>query len=137
LRHNEPCDAQCGCVDCSNPLNSVDVDRLSLCALQNIEEYKALSEQDLEEVLDLPCGHGSASLSQLLKSYACEECAGLYWYSFCWDAVVDSSHTWHCEICRQCRDWREWHCQICNKCTYGVTLPCEHCGQPGPYEGLV
>jgi hypothetical protein len=31
-------------------------------------------------------------------------------------------------VCRQCRDWREWHCKSCNKCTYGVTMPCEHCG---------
>jgi hypothetical protein len=31
-------------------------------------------------------------------------------------------------VCRQCRDWREWHCKNCNKCTYGVTMPCEHCG---------
>jgi hypothetical protein len=31
-------------------------------------------------------------------------------------------------VCRQCRDWREWHCKNCSKCTYGVTMPCEHCG---------
>jgi hypothetical protein len=26
-----------------------------------------------------------------------------------------------------------WHCESCNKCTYGVSLPCEHCGSTTPY----
>jgi len=134
LRNNEPCDEHCGCTDCHNPLNDVDVDSLSLCAIQNIETVKALSDKDLAAAYEMPCGHGSVPLRDLLKAYACQDCKGeVYWYSFCWDSVVQDSCTWHCESCNQCRDWREWHCENCNKCTYGVTLPCEYCGTPGPY----
>jgi len=107
----------------------VDIDNLSVCAIQNMEAYKALSTQELAALYELPCGHESVPLTQLLQEYACEECGGEdYWYSFCWRSVVQDSCTWHCEICNQCRDWREWHCENCDKCTYGITLPCEHCG---------
>ena len=67
---------------------------------------------------------------------ACQGCGEVYWYSFCWQDVVQDDCTWHCEICGQCRDWREWHCERCNKCTYGVSLPCQHCGAKGPYQGM-
>jgi hypothetical protein len=106
----------------------VDVEALSVCAIQNIASYKALTAQDLEELHELPCGDGSVPLKELLHSYTCEGCGEDYWYSFCWETVVQDSCTWHCEVCRECRDWREWHCEVCNKCTYGISLPCEHCG---------
>lgn len=44
---HEPCDAVCGCADCYNPLNGVDVAALSECALYNIEAVKALSKNPL------------------------------------------------------------------------------------------
>lgn len=128
LKHNEPCDENCGCVDCRNPLNGVDVDNLTVCALQNIDIVKNLTEEELAERYELPCGHKNAPLKDLIPGVYCEECAVDYWYSFCWDAVVQEGNTWHCEDCHQCRDWREWHCEVCDKCTYGVTLPCQHCG---------
>lgn len=136
LKNGEPCDEQCTCTDCRNPLNGVDVDKLSVCAIQNIEELKALSEEELAEEYELPCGCERVPLRLLLDDYACQACGAVYWYSFCWGSVVEDSCTWHCKVCGQCRDWREWHCQRCNKCTYGVTLPCEHCGAPGPYQGM-
>ncbi len=132
LKHNEPCDENCGCVDCHNPLNDVDVESLTVCAIQNIGIVKGLTEEELAEQYELPCGHEQVALKDLLDDYYCEECADSYWYSFCWDTIVEDSCTWHCEICNECRDWREWHCERCNKCTYGVTLPCEHCGAEGP-----
>jgi len=132
LKHNEPCDENCACTDCHNPLNGVDVEALSVCAIQHIDEYKALSEKELAKEYELPCDCGSVLLSQLLDDYECPECGESYWYSFCWDAVVQYDDTWHCEICGTCRDWREWHCKQCNKCTYGVTFPCQHCGAPRP-----
>jgi hypothetical protein len=137
LKNNEPCDESCTCSDCHNPLNGVEVDDLSICAIQNIEEYKALLEKDLEQEYELPCGCETVPLEYLLDDYSCQECGETYWYSFCWQEVVQDSTTWHCEICGECRDWREWHCKRCNKCTYGVTLPCEHCGAEGPYAGFV
>ena len=132
LKHNELCDENCGCVDCRNPLNDVDVESLTVCAIQNIDIVTGLTEEELAERYELPCGHEQVALKDLLDDYYCEECAESYWYSFCWDAVVQDSCTWHCEICHECRDWREWHCDRCNKCTYGVTLPCQHCGTEGP-----
>ena len=128
LKNNEPCDETCTCSDCHNPLNGVDVASLSVCAIQNIDEYTTLSEEDLAQEHELPCECETVPLRQLLKNYVCPGCGEGYWYSFCWQATVADGHTWHCEICSQCRDWREWHCERCNKCTYGVTLPRERCG---------
>ncbi len=127
LKNNEPCGTQCNCKDCKNPLNGVDVKNLSLCAIQNIEKYNELSKEDLSKTYELPCGCEEVTLKKLLKSYNCSECDEEYWYSFCWENVVQDSCSWHCEECRICRDWREWHCEECNKCTYGVSLPCENC----------
>lgn len=125
LRNNEPCDESCGCVNCKNPLNDVDVQTLSICTIQNIEDYKALSNEALQEKYELPCGCEKVPLIDLLGDYSCSECGEVYWHSFCWDEVVQDSCTWHCEKCGVCRDWREWHCETCNRCTYGVSLPCE------------
>jgi hypothetical protein len=136
LKNNEPCDEHCACTDCHNPLNGVDVDALSICAIQNIDEYKALSEEELAQEHELPCECETVPLRRLLKDYACQKCGEVYWYSFCWGEVVQDSCTWHCDVCNECRDWREWHCKRCNKCTYGVTLPCQHCGAKGPYAGV-
>jgi len=108
----------------------VDIENLSICALQNIEEYSELSKDELEEKYELPCGCEEVPLKKLMGDYSCSKCGDVYWYSFCWDEVVQDSCTWHCKICGTCRDWREWHCKECNKCTYGVTLPCEYCGNP-------
>lgn len=126
------CGETCRCVDCRNPLNGMDTSGLSLCARQNIRAYLELSSDELQEVHALPCEHGSAPLEALLGEYACPECDTTYWYSFCWREVVQEGDTWHCEVCRQCKDWREWHCERCNRCTYGMTLPCDRCGQRGP-----
>ena len=128
LSHNEPCDENCGCVECYNPLNGVDIDNLSICAVQNIEEYKDLLEDELAEKYELPCGCEQVALRQLIGDYICSKCGEGYWYFFCWDEVVQDSCSWHCEICGDCRDWRQWHCKNCNQCSYGVTQPCEHCG---------
>jgi hypothetical protein len=128
-KNNEPCDEKCGCTGCHNPFNGMDIDNHTICALQNIEEYKELSEEELEELYELPCGCEQVSLKRLMDDYSCSKCGEAYWYSFCWDEVVEDSCTWHCQICRACRDWREWHCEKCNRCTYGVTLPCESCGR--------
>ena len=128
FRNNESCDETCECTDCKNPLNGVDVESLSICTIQNIEEYQDLSKEELEEKYELPCGCEQVALKDLVADYRCSKCGEGYWYSFCWDEVVQDSCTWHCEICGTCRDWREWHCETCNRCTYGVTLPCEGCG---------
>ena len=135
LKNNEPCDEACTCVNCQNPLNGVNLEALSVCAIQNIDRYKALSEAELAEEIELPCGCETVPLRNLLGDYDCQ-CGETWWYSFCWGDVAQDSCTWHCEICGECRDWREWHCERCNKCTYGVTLPCEHCGKKGPYAGM-
>ena len=137
FKNNEPCDDKCGCVDCQNPFNGIDVENYSTCALQHINIVKALSQEELDEEHELPCGCESVKLKDLLNDYECEECMEVYWYSFCWGEVVQDDCTWHCEICGECRDWREWHCDNCNKCTYGVSLPCQHCGNESPYSDLV
>jgi hypothetical protein len=106
----------------------MDLEALSICTIQNIDEYKDLSSDELEEKYELPCGCEQVPLKDLLGDYSCSKCGEVYWYSFCWDEVVQDSCTWHCEKCGTCRDWREWHCETCHRCTYGVTLACEGCG---------
>jgi hypothetical protein len=127
LKYNEPCGEECGCVDCRNPLNGVDLENLSICTIQHINEYKSLTDDVLEKKCELPCGCEKVALRSLFGEYECAVCSETYWHSFCLDEVVQDSCTWHCEICGTCRDWREWHCEICNHCTYGRSLPCEHC----------
>ncbi len=134
LKHKEPCDENCGCVDCHNPLNDVDVDALSACAIQNIETVNALTEQELSKEVELSCGCGTLPLRDLLNSTACPEGGCVVWYSFCWEMVVEDSCTWHCEDCHMCRDWREWHCDTCGTCSYGVSLPCDGCGKLSPMQ---
>ncbi len=134
LKNNEPCDESCKCKDCQNPINGVDTESLSICTIQNIREYKTLTTEELKEKHELPCECEKVSLKLLMDQYSCSKCNTVYWYSFCWDEIVDDDHTWHCEICGTCRDWREWHCDECNKCTYGVTLPCENCNRQARYS---
>ena len=131
LKNNEACGEACGCKNCQNPLNGIDVSKLSICAIQNV---KSLGYYDPAMLVELPCEHQSVPLRQLLKGYECEGCQETYWYSFCWDCAAQDSHSWHCEVCKQCQDWRVWHCEGCNKCTYGVTLPCERCGDDDEFE---
>lgn len=134
LKNNQPCRDGCGCTDCKNPLNGLNVEEFSVCAIQNIHSYQKLSKAQLDKHIDLPCGCEEVPLRKLMGHYTCTQCDEEYWYSFCWGEVVQDSNTWHCEVCGECRDWREWHCDNCNKCSYGVSLPCEHCGQPGLYS---
>ena len=127
FRLDEGCGEACGCSDCRNPLNGIDLDKLTICSIQHIEMYKALTTKELQRKLQLPCGDGEVPLKKLLGKYYCEKCKESYWYSFCWDRVVQDNCSWHCDICRKCRDWRWWHCDVCDKCTWGSSLPCEHC----------
>ena len=134
LKNGEGCGDTCGCKDCRNPLNGVDVSALTDCTIQNIRRFKALTETQLNTTLELPCGHSKVPLCDLINGYECSGCKGQeYWYSFCWGDVVQEGCTWHCDVCGKCRDWREWHCEVCNRCTYGVTLPCENCKQRSDY----
>ena len=128
LKNGEGCGSECKCQSCRNPLNGVDVSKLSDCAIQNIRRLNALTETQLDALIELPCGHPKVPLRELLGGYHCPGCGGeKYWYSFCWDGVAQDSCSWHCNVCGKCRDWREWHCDVCNRCTYGVTLPCQNC----------
>ncbi len=115
LKNNEACDENCGCQNCQNPLNGIDVDNLSVCTLQNIDIYKQLSEAQLDEKYNLPCECEKVPLRKLLTDYTCAKCGEVYWYSFCWNEVVQDDCTWHCDACGTCRDWREWHCERCGR----------------------
>jgi len=128
FKNREGCGSGCRCTACQNPLNGVDVSKLTVCAVQNIRRLKALTEDELNTLVEMPCGHSKVPLRELIDGYHCSGCNDeLYWYSFCWNNVAQDSCSWHCEVCGQCRDWREWHCDDCNRCTYGVSLPCQNC----------
>ena len=77
LKHNEPCDDGCECVDCQNPLNGIDVEKLTVCTLQNIVEYKVLTDKDLDRAYELPCGDQQVPLRKLLGEFLCEKCASV------------------------------------------------------------
>lgn len=127
LKSGQECTKDCSCVGCHNPLNGQDTEHLTACAIQNIRIIKSLTQEELARQILLPCECERVPLKALLEEYNCPKCHEAYWYSFCWNDTVQDSCSWHCEICRTCRDWREWHCDQCNKCTYGVSLSCEHC----------
>jgi hypothetical protein len=129
VRNRQPCLEGCRCSNCRNPFNGLDGTRMSPCALDNVERYKAPSEAELDTMMELICGCEQLPLRRLLAAYRCNGCDDLSWYSFCSHDVVQDSCTWHCSDCGACRDWREWHCHRCNRCTYGVTMPCENCGR--------
>jgi hypothetical protein len=106
----------------------MDVSQMSACAISNATVIAALTDEGRRRLVELPCGHAPVPLGDLIGDYSCDECGGeTYWYSLCLDSAVQDSCTWHCEVCKTCRDWREWHCPTCNRCTYGVSLPCERC----------
>ena len=128
LKNGQPCLEGCHCSNCDNPLNGLDVTRMSICAIENVQQYKNLSRAELDVLMELPCACEKVPLQKLINRHSCSKCGELYWYSFCRGAVVQESCTWHCTKCGTCRDWREWHCPRCNRCTYGVTLPCDGCG---------
>jgi len=118
-KNRQPCSEECNCKDCQNPYNGVEVEGMHICSLDSVEQYKNLTEKELNTVHPLPC------------EYSCSKCGEVYYFSFCWHEIAQDNCTWHCEVCKTCRDWREWHCENCNKCTYGVTLPCDTCGEGG------
>lgn len=135
LKAKRACGDACRCEGCRNPLEGLDVESLSGCAIAHAAEVKQLSGSELEQRYELSCGH-AAALGDLLGIHQCKKCKTAYWYSFCWEETVEESQTWHCERCAMCRDWREWHCETCNRCTYGVTQPCDSCGRRGRYSSL-
>ena len=128
-KNRKPCSEECNCKDCQNPYNGVTVEGMHICSLDSVEIYKELSESQLNELHELPCECEKVPFKDLLNEYSCSVCDEIYYYSFCWDTVAQEDCTWHCEICKTCRDWREWHCDNCNKCTYGITQPCAYCGE--------
>ena len=73
------------------PLNGLDVTRMSTCAIENVQRYKALSRADLDVMMDLPCGCEPVSLQKLVNLYRCSKCDERYWYSFCLGEVVQDS----------------------------------------------
>ena len=113
--------------------NVKNVEKLTACAMQNIQKYKKLSQKALDQKYELPCGCEKVALKELVSEYRCSECEELYFYSFCLKEVAQENCTWHCDVCGTCRDWREWHCKTCNDCSYGVSLPCDGCGAKSPY----
>jgi len=126
LKSGTRCQNSCDCINCKNPLNDIEnIEALTTCALSNITSYQKLGKAKLE----LPCGCKEVAIQSLLHEYECSECEEIYYYSFCWNTIVEENHTWHCEKCNQCREYREWHCDYCNKCTYGLSLPCKGCGR--------
>lgn len=131
-KNRQPCSEACKCKNCQNPYNGMNVEEMHICSLDAIEKYKKLTEKQLNKKYELPCGCEQVALKDLLNDYACSECSEVYYYSFCWSSVEQDNCTWHCEVCKSCKDWREWHCENCNRCTYGISLPCDGCGAASP-----
>jgi carboxyl-terminal PDZ ligand of neuronal nitric oxide synthase protein len=128
LKSGQPCGDGCKCSDCQNPLNGMDVTKMSDCAIGNAESVRSLTAEELESLIPLPCGHDPVPMKHLIGGFDCAGCKGeTYFYSFCFRSAEQESCTWHCNDCRTCRDWREWHCPTCNRCTYGQSLPCQTC----------
>eukprot|EP01084_Bolivina_argentea_P127741 225894_1 len=103
---------------------------LTDCAKGNQRKkiFKDFCKANWDKKIGDNCGHFHTFQDLLLKDYYCEECGEIF-YSFCRENTDQENCTWHCDICKECQDWRVWHCETCNLCTYGQTLECEHgCG---------
>src|SRR5437867_1603232 len=48
LKTEKSCTKDCQCHQCQNPLNGLDAAHLSLCVIQNIHAYKALTQDELD-----------------------------------------------------------------------------------------
>lgn len=112
---------------------------LSKCAYQYLSKLKpkkrdSLLAINLDVKHELPCRCEKVKFKYLLGNYACSKCGSNYFFSFCRDDVEQEEQTWHCNDCKECHDWRVWRCESCNNCTYGVSLPCEHCGGKSLFE---
>lgn len=70
---------------------------------------------------------------RFLSNYSEGRFSDSYFYCFCRETIESDSHTWHCTVCGECRDWREWHCSGCDDCQYGLSFPCKTC-QPKRYR---
>lgn len=114
-------------------INEQEISDLTDCAADHIKEIKALTQKQRKKTYELPCGCEEVALENLMSEYACSECEEFYFYSFCWDEVVQDNDTWHCKDCKECRDWLEWHCKSCNICNSSTSLPCKGCGKKSPY----
>lgn len=137
FKEGKACDDKCKCAGCQNPLNGLDVSKMSDCAIGNASIVRSLTPEELDTLILLPCEHDSVPLKTLIGGFECSGCdSETYFYSFCRQAVEQESCTWHCMVCRECRDWREWHCDDCNRCTYGLSLPCQRCDVEGFDSGL-
>ena len=66
LKSGQSCTEDCRCQQCQNPLNGMDVEHCSMCLIQNIHTYKALSQDELDETYALPCEHAALPLKTLL-----------------------------------------------------------------------
>ncbi len=135
LKNGRACTEQCQCQQCNNPFNEIDAAvLLSDCARHNIKKVIALSDLALNKKYELPCGCASIPLKDLLENHTCQGCDEPYYYSFCFNEVMDTNSMWHCRVCGTCSDDGVWHCKHCNKCSYGLTLRCENCGKKSPYN---
>ena len=45
----------------------------------------------MEEKHKLPCGCEEVPLHKLIGDYSCSKCGEAYWYSFCWEEVVQEA----------------------------------------------
>jgi len=51
-RNRQPCVETCRCSNCKNPFHGLDVTKMSSCALDNVEQYRALSEAALDAEME-------------------------------------------------------------------------------------
>ncbi len=152
LKNGQSCQNGCHCSNCNNPLNGIDVARMSTCAIENVQRYKALSRADLDVMMDLPCGCEQVPLQKLINLYSCSKCDEPYWYSFCLGEVVQDSCTWeqvplqkliNLYSCSKCDEsyWYSfclgevvqnsctWHCTKCGACRDWREWHCPRCNR--------
>ncbi|MBL8677093.1 MAG: hypothetical protein JNJ47_06720 [Alphaproteobacteria bacterium] len=73
-----------------------EISDLTSCAADHIKKIKALTQKQRKKKYELPCGCEEVALADLTSDYECSECEEIYFYSFCWDEVVQDNDTWHC-----------------------------------------
>ena len=67
VRDRRPCLEACRCSTCRNPFHGLDVTTMSPRALDNVEQYRALFQTELDAMMELPGGCELVPLRRLAR----------------------------------------------------------------------
>ncbi|KAK2961447.1 hypothetical protein BLNAU_3568 [Blattamonas nauphoetae] len=152
LLAGEPCSPLCDCCGCNNPLNTLSIDKISICAQNNLLSYLyGIQTGYWSEVVGVPCEnhlseqvqnnhpefkkhfHPTIRGNLLQDDFVCL-CGAKPYFSFCSNSIVFYPKMYHCADCRTCRTDDFCHCYRCGQCHSGDINVCPYCSNKEPLD---